>query len=85
VWVAGAVLVLRRDRELGIFALGVLALTLLPGGLVSSTPRYAISAFPAFAGLALAARGRWSSLALVASALAQALFVYWVVVQARAP
>lgn len=51
--VLGAIALVRRDRELGVFALTVLALSLLPGGTVNSMPRYALSAFPAFAGLAL--------------------------------
>lgn len=49
-----AVVLARRDRELAVFAMTALALSLLPGGTVNSMPRYALSAFPAFAGLALA-------------------------------
>lgn len=51
--VVGALALFRRDRELAVFAAVVLALSLLPGGTVNSMPRYALSAFPAFAGLAL--------------------------------
>ncbi len=51
--VVGAVALVRRDRELAVFSLAVLALSLLPGGLVNSMPRYALSAFPAFGGLAI--------------------------------
>ncbi|MER3418875.1 MAG: hypothetical protein C4343_07265 [Chloroflexota bacterium] len=49
----GALLLVKRDRELAVFSLTVLALSLLPGGTVNSMPRYALSAFPAYAGLAL--------------------------------
>jgi len=49
----GAALLFRRDRELAVFGAVVLALSLLPGGTVNSMPRYTLSAFPAFAGLAL--------------------------------
>lgn len=49
----GAIALFRRDRELAVFGATVLALSLLPGGTVNSMPRYALSAFPAFAGLAL--------------------------------
>ena len=51
--VAASAALARRDRELSLYALACLAMTLLPGGLVSSSPRYALSAFPAFAGLAV--------------------------------
>jgi len=86
--VAAAILVVRRDRVLGAFALGALALAFLPGGFVSSMPRYALSAFPVFAGFALALRRRWAGLtllALLALASTQAAFLFWAVVERRAP
>jgi hypothetical protein len=85
VLVGASIVVLRRDRELGLYALTVLAMTVLPGGLVSSSPRYALSAFPAFAGLALVLRGRWAWLGLAALAALELLFTYWVLVERRAP
>ncbi len=54
--VLGAIALVRKDRELAVFGLTVLALSLLPGGTVNSMPRYALSAFPAFAGLVLLGR-----------------------------
>jgi hypothetical protein len=70
-------LVVRRDVELGVYSLGVLAISLLPGGVIYSLPRYAVVAFPAFAGLS-GVLGRRGTLALVvALALAQGLFVKW--------
>ena len=86
--VAAAVLVVRRDRVLGAFAIGALALAFLPGGFVSSMPRYVLSAFPVFAGFALALRGRWAGLTLVtlaALASTQVAFLFWAVVERRAP
>jgi hypothetical protein len=49
---AGAVRVGRRDLELGVYAVVAIAMSALPGSLIDSTPRYALAAFPAFAGLA---------------------------------
>ena len=74
---AGSVLLLRRDPELAVYSMVAVALGLLPGGIVSSMPRYALAAFPAFA--ALAARlGRRGTLALgIGFALAQWFFVSW--------
>jgi hypothetical protein len=85
VLVGASFVVLRRDRELGLYALAILAMTVLPGGFVSSSPRYALSAFPSFAGLALALRGRWTWLAVAAFAALELLFTYWVLVENRAP
>jgi mannosyltransferase PIG-V len=48
----GALVALRHDLTLGVYALAALALGLLPGGYVGSMPRYALAAFPAYAGLA---------------------------------
>lgn len=73
----GALALVRRDRELAVFALAVLALSLLPGGMVNSMPRYALSAFPAFAGLGLVAERfdrRLVWIAAVLFALAQIAF-----------
>ena len=71
----GAVLALRRSWPLGTYALLSLALGLLPGGLVSSMPRYALAAFPAYAGLASAGGRRLTVVLLVVSAVAQAWLV----------
>lgn len=74
---AGALLVLRRDRELGVYAVTAIALGLLPGGLVSSMPRYSLVAFPAFAGLAERLGRRGTLLLGIGFALAQWSFVSW--------
>lgn len=73
----GSALALRRDLELGAYAVAVTVLGLLPGGLIGSMPRYTVLAFPAFA--ALSARlGRWGTLALLlVFAVGQAYFVGW--------
>ncbi len=73
----GALLVLRRDRELGVYALVAVALGLLPGGLISSMPRYSLVAFPAFAGLADRLGRRGTFVLAGGFALAQWLFVSW--------
>jgi hypothetical protein len=74
---AGSLLAVGRDLELGTYSLTVLALTLLPGGLVGSLPRYAVVAFPAFAGLSERLGRRGTALLLVAFAAAQWYFVQW--------
>jgi hypothetical protein len=74
---AGALLLLRRDRELGVYAVAAIALGLLPGGLVSSMPRYSLIAFPAFAGLAQRLGWRGTLLLGVGFAVAQWFFVSW--------
>ncbi len=74
---AGSVLLLRRDPELAVYSVVAVGLGLLPGGIISSMPRYALVAFPAFAGLA-ARLGRRGTLALgIGFALAQWFFVSW--------
>ena len=73
----GALLSLRRDCELGVYAVTAVALGLLPGGLISSMPRYSLIAFPAFAGLAQRLGRRGTFLAAVAFAAAQWWFVSW--------
>ncbi len=80
---AGGLVILRRDRELGVYALAALALGLLPGGLISSMPRYALMAFPAFAGLAERLGRRGVLLLTLAFALAQWFFVTWAFVYPR--
>lgn len=77
----GAVGLARVDLELAAFSLAALSFALLPGGTVNSMPRYALSAFPAFGGLALwAQRPGWKLLAVVAVAFAvgQIAFASWV-------
>jgi hypothetical protein len=69
---AGSIRVLRRDRELGIYALVAMALGLLPGGLISSMPRYALSAF---AGLAERLGQRGTFVLALGFAFAQWFFV----------
>jgi hypothetical protein len=71
----GGIVVLRRRWELGVFTLLTLALGLLPGGFVSSMPRYALAAFPGFAGLALKAGPRGSMVLILVSAVAQVALV----------
>ena len=72
---AGAVLVVRRDLELGVFALATVALVLLPGSTVKSDPRYVLVAFPAYAGLA-ERLGRKGTIAMgVAFALFQVVMI----------
>lgn len=74
---AGALLVLRRDRELGTYAVVAIALGLLPGGVVWSMPRYCLVAFPAFAGVAERLGRRGTILLTVGFAVAQWFFVSW--------
>ncbi len=76
----GAVGLMRADLELAVFSVAALALALLPGGIVSSMPRYALAAFPAFGGLALLAQrlDRRLVVALaVVFAVGQVLFAAW--------
>lgn len=80
VMLVGAVLVLRRDRELGIYAIATLALPVITGGvIVNSMPRYALLAFPAFAGLASRLGRRSTTVLLLFFVIAQCLFVRWVI------
>jgi hypothetical protein len=73
----GAIVTLRRSWRMGTYALLALGLGLLPGGLVSSMPRYALAAFPAFAGLASLGGRRGTAVLLVVAAIAQIAFVAW--------
>ncbi len=73
----GALLVLRRDRELGVYALVAVALGLLPGGLIASMPRYSVVAFPAFAGLAERLGRRGTLVVVILFGFAQWFFVTW--------
>jgi hypothetical protein len=82
---AGAVLAVRRDRELGIYALAVLALPMLPGGAIQSMPRYAMLAFPAFGALAAALGPRRGLVILGVFAAAQVVFAAWVIPRGVAP
>jgi hypothetical protein len=71
----GAVLILRRDIELGTFALATVALVLLPGATVKSDPRYVLMAFPAYAGLAERLGRKGTTLVGVAFALLQVVMI----------
>jgi len=72
----GGLLAMRRDRILGLYAVAAMSLSLLPGGLVASMPRYAVAAFPAFAGLASVAGRRGTILLTILFALGQVFLVY---------
>jgi hypothetical protein len=85
--VVGAVLAVRRDLELGAFALLSLGLVILSLAAVSanSIARYALPAFPAYAGLA-SRLGRKSLAALVvAFAVGEVLFGAWTIGGWRLP
>jgi len=75
--VVGAGVAFKRDRGLGTYALLALGLGFLPGGLVSSMPRYALTAFPSFGGLASLSGRRLTAMLIVAFAIAQAVLVAW--------
>jgi mannosyltransferase PIG-V len=78
---AGTAALYRRHRELCTYAATVLAIGLVPiaaAGLLHSVPRYAILAFPAFAGLASRLGSRTTLALVVAFAIAQVAFVGWV-------
>ena len=77
----GALLVLRRDRELAVFSIVTIAVALVLGNTVNSMARYALTAFPAFAALAdvIGRRDRRLLAALVVcGAVLQVAFVRWV-------
>jgi hypothetical protein len=80
--VLGTVLVYRRDLDLFAYAAVALAICAVPvvsGGISHSVPRYAMLAFPAFAGLS-ARLGRRATMALVLLfAIGQVVFVGWVI------
>jgi hypothetical protein len=71
----GGVAVLRRHWRMGVYTLVTLALALLPGGYVSSMPRYALAAFPGFAGLSWLAGRRGTIILIALSAAGQAMLV----------
>jgi hypothetical protein len=71
----GAVQVVRRDAELGAFALATVALVVLPGAKVYSDPRYVLVAFPAYAGLAERLGRKGTILVGVAFALLQVVMI----------
>lgn len=78
----GSLWLVRRDPELFTFSAMVLATALLPvlaGGIVHSIPRYAVVAFPAFAGLAGPLGRRGSTVLVTLFVLAQVAFAAWVV------
>jgi hypothetical protein len=71
----GALLVLLRDREFGLFSLAMAGLVLLPGATLKSDPRYLMMAFPAFAGLADRLGRRGTLLLALAFAALQVFFI----------
>lgn len=80
--IVGTWLIARRDRELFAFAvvtLGLGALPVIGGGLLHSVPRYALVAFPAFAGVAERLGRRGTIALVVVFALAQVAFAAWAV------
>ena len=76
--VVGAVLLVRRDRELAVYSLVAVALPMLPGGSLGSFPRYALVAFPAFAMLAGRLGPRWGWALVAGFAVLQAILAGWV-------
>ena len=62
--IVGSLRILRSDPALAVFALGCIAMTMITA-IPESMPRHAWSGFPAFAGIALLARG-WKRTALLA-------------------
>ena len=82
-----AVLLLRRDRELGVFSLACLALVVLPGSVSHSWPRYVLAAFPVFAVLGERVQdrlGRRGLIALLAAfAVGQVVFAAWTIPNTR--
>lgn len=49
--VVSSLLLLRRNRELGVFALAAVLISLSPGGALHSMPRYTLAGFPLFVGI----------------------------------
>lgn len=74
----GAVLLVRRERELGVFVLVAIALGVF-GGLLHSMPRYVLAGFPVFAvlGERTGRRGFWVLLA--AFLVGQVIFAMWTI------
>jgi hypothetical protein len=79
----GAVLAMRRDLTLGVYAATAMGLALLPGGLVASMPRYALAAFPAFAGFATVTGRRGSVVLTILFAIGQIGVAWLAFVAAR--
>ena len=78
----GSIVLFRRDRLLGLYAAIALVLPLAlvaGGGYAHSIARYALAAFPAFAGLALVAGRRGSAVLAVAFVSAQVVFAWWTI------
>ena len=69
----GAVLVLRRDLELGFYSIAAIAMS-LAGAPAGSMPRHALVAFPAFALLGERLGRRWTVILAVTFALMQVWF-----------
>ena len=84
---AGSIAAALHDRQLGLYALAVvgLAIASVLGSPVQSIARYALPAFPAYAGMA-DRLGRRGTLALViVFALAEVWFASWTIGQGRVP
>jgi hypothetical protein len=83
----GAVLLVRRDTELGVYSLGCLALILLPGGVAHSWARYVLAAFPVFAILGQRVQDRFGRAGivglLVLFAIGQVVFAGWTISSTR--
>ena len=81
--VGAAVLLLRRDRELGVFSLACLALVVLPGSVSHSWPRYILAAFPVFAVLGERVQDRFGRAGLIGMlivfAVGQVVFAAWTI------
>ncbi len=73
----GALLAWRRNAELGSYALTVALLGTLPGGGISSMPRYVLVAFPAYAGLAERLGRNGTLILLFLCAVAEWYFIGW--------
>ena len=81
--VGAGLLLLRRDRELGVFSLACLALCVLPGSVSHSWPRYVLAAFPVFAVLGERVQVRYGRAGLIALltvfAVGQVAFAAWTI------
>ena len=74
--IAGAVVVLRRDLELGVFSCVALCLAVVPGSMVGSYARYALAAFPAYAGLGRLFGRKGTLLLAIAFAAIQVVLIH---------
>jgi hypothetical protein len=77
--VISAVLLVRRERELGVFVIATLAIGLLTWTAMHSMPRYTLAAFPVFAGLGARLNRRGVVIMVVLFALGQVLFTAWTI------